>query len=207
MTRQRKNRRPARRGNRGGFSRAEFVFLLGIVLLVISLILPAREFYRRWQRLVMARGDLRSIVNAVQHYHARYILWPGQTGPQGGDIHYGTRQHSNSEVMNVLRAVNSPGNIAHSANTNRIVFLDIAPAAPGLSGLNPRGEFLDPWGGQYHIVLDLDYDNICAVPDTIYKRVQGEGVIAWSSGPDGKSDTEDDLLSWKRFLSRPDVAN
>ena len=193
-----------RRGRRSGFSRSEVIFLIGIILLAASIMLPAREFVRRWQRLVMARGDLRSIATAVRHYHSRYNLWPGQSGRQGGDIHYGPR-HSNSEVMNVLRAVEGPGNPKHAANSNRVVFLDVAACGPGLSGLNSHGEFIDPWGSQYHIVLDLDYDNICASSDTIYTRIQGEGVIAWSNGPDGKSDTDDDLRSWKWILARPGV--
>jgi len=191
------------RGRKDGFSRTEFVFLFAIVLFAVSVAFPAREFVQRWQRLVMARGDLRSIVTAIQHFHARYNVWPGQT-TQRGDVHYG-RTRSNSDVMNVLRAVSGPGNTDHAANTNRIVFLDVAPASPGLSGLNNRGEFLDPWGSQYHIVLDLDYDNVCISSDTIYNRIQGEGVIAWSNGPDGKSDTEDDLLSWKWVRPRPGV--
>jgi hypothetical protein len=197
----RPQRRQRNRAGRAGFSRYEFFFLCAILLAIVSLVLPAYEFMKRWQRLVMARGDLRSIVTSIQHYHAKYNIWPGQTARQAGDLHYGNRR-SNSEVMNVLRDIDGAGNPAHAANTNHVVFLDIAPCADGLSGLNGHGEFLDPWGNQYHIVLDLDYDNVCAVSDTIYSRIQGQGVIAWSAGPDGKSDTEDDLRSWNWVLTR-----
>lgn len=170
------------------------------MLLLVSVVLSAREFVKRWQRLVMARGDLRSITTAVQRYHARYNVWPAPPS-HSGDIHYG-RVRSNSEVMNVLRAVSGTGNPDNMVNSNRVVFLDVAPAAPGLSGLDAQGAFLDPWGHQYHIVLDLDYDNVCFASDTIYCRIQGQGVIAWSCGPDGKSDTDDDLLGWKYVITR-----
>lgn len=191
---------PSWRGRRAGFSRHEFIFLLGLLLFCAAVAFPAWEFVRRWQRLVMARGDLKSVVSAVQLFHARYHVWPGQT-LQHGDVHYG-RTRSNAEVMNILRAADGPGNAGHVLNSNRVVFLDVATAAPGLSGLNSRGEFLDPWGSQYHIVLDLDYDNVCVTPDTIYQRIQGEGIIAWSNGPDRRSDTDDDLRSWKWVLPR-----
>lgn len=186
---------------RGGFSRHEVVFVMALLALGAAVALPAHAFVKRWQRLVMARGDLRSIVSAVRNYHARYNVWPGQAGRQAGDAHFG-RDRSNREVMYILRATDGEGNPGHAANTNRVVFLDVAPAAPGLSGLDPQGAFLDPWGQPYHIVVDLDYDNVCAAPDTIYQRIQGEGVIAWSNGPDGKSDTDDDLRSWKWTLPR-----
>lgn len=185
----------------GGFSRQEFLFLLAFLLLLASLALPAREFVKRWQRLVMARGDLRSVVAAVHRFHSQYNVWPGSAPVHAGDIHFG-RRISNSHVMNILRSVEGAGNQDHAMNSNRVVFLDVASASAGLSGLDANGDFVDPWGSQYRIVLDLDYDGVCEVSDSIYGRVQGEGVIVWSCGPDGKSDTEDDLQSWKWSASR-----
>ena len=187
---------------RGGFSRHEFMFLLASILLIVSVALPAREFFLRWQRLVMARGDLRSIVASIQRYHAQYLVWPGASSTHAaGDARFG-RRVSNAEVLNVLRSIDGPGNRDHALNSNRVVFLDVAAAGPGLSGLNGRGEFVDPWGNPYRIVLDLDYDGVCEVDGSIYGRVQGEGAIAWSCGPDGKSDNEDDLQSWKWSATR-----
>ena len=40
----------------------------------------------------------------------------------------------------------------------------------------------------------------------LIQRIQGEGLIAWSAGPDKKSETEDDLRSWKWTLPRK-IAN
>lgn len=196
-----KRRRPQ---TRAGFSLAELTYVLALLLLIAAVVLPAWVFVQRWQRLTMARGDLKSIATSIRAYHARYNLWPGRAAAHtqiSGDIHYG-KKPSNAEVLAILRAAEGPSNPNHAANTNRIVFLELAAAAPGLSGLNTTGEFLDPWGTPYHIVLDLDYDNLCNVPDTIYQRIQGEGLIAWSCGPDRKSDTDDDLRSWKWNLPR-----
>lgn len=187
---------------RRGFSRYEFLFVVAALLMAVSIALPAREFVSRWQRLEMARGDLRSIVASVQRYRTQYNTWPGViTSHAAGDIQFG-RRVPNSEVMNVLRSVDGAGNRDHAMNSNRVVFLDVAAAAPGLSGLNGRGEFVDPWGNAYRIVLDLDYDGVCEVADSVYGRIQGEGVIAWSCGPDGKTDNEDDLQSWKWSAAR-----
>lgn len=194
--------RRTRRGTRAGLSLSEVSYFLAILLLLVSIALPVRESIRLWQRNAMARGDLRSIVSAVRNYHTRYNLWPGHAARNPGDIHYGTRRNPNSEIMNILRAAEGPSNPGHAANTNRIIFLAIATAEPGLSGLNETGEFLDPWGTPYNIVLDLDYDDLCNVAQIKYQRIKGEGLIAWSSGPDRISETEDDLRSWKWTLPR-----
>lgn len=184
-----------RAATREGVSRAELVFLLGLCVVLISMALPAREYYRRWQRNLMTRADLRSIVAAATRFHTQTGAWPARSAA-GVDGHFGTRLLGNAAVFNVLRAVDGEGNERHAANTNRTRYLDVAVATEGFSGMDPRGEFLDAWGSPYHLVLDLDFDGICDAAGTSYGRVQGRGIIAWSSGPDRRSDTEDDLLSW-----------
>lgn len=181
---------------RDGFSRAELVFLLGICLVLVSIAMPGREYYRRWQRNLMARADLRSMVAAATRYHTRTGAWPARGG-SGTDGRYGARGTGNAPIFNVLRAVEGPGNEGHSANTNKTPYLEVAAAAEGFSGVDRHGEFVDPWGSSYHLVIDLDFDGICDAGNTSYGRVQGRGIIAWSPGPDRRSDTDDDLLSWQ----------
>jgi Tfp pilus assembly protein PilE len=180
---------------REGFSRAELVFLLGVCLVLVSIALPAQEYYRRWQRNLMTRADLRSIVAAATRFHTQTGAWPARSAA-GVDGQFGTRVLGNAAVFNVLRAVDGAGNEGHATNTNRTRHLDVAAASEGFSGIDARGEFLDPWGSPYRVVLDLDFDGICDAANTSYGRVQGRGIIAWSPGPDRRSDTEDDLLSW-----------
>lgn len=183
---------------RSGVSRSELVFLLGIAVVLTSIALPAREYYQRWQRTMMARSDLRSIVAAATRYHTRSGRWPASpSGDVAADGRFGLPGSGNEKVFNVLRAVEGPGNTGHEANTNRTIYLDVATAQEGLSGIDRGGEFLDPWGTPYQLVLDLNYNGISEASETSYGRVQGRGVLAWSAGPDRKSDTDDDLLSWK----------
>jgi hypothetical protein len=51
----------------------------------------------------------------------------------------------------------------------------------------------DPWGGGYHVRLDLDYDEVLDVNGEV---LNGRRVAVWSDGPDRKPDTEDDIKSW-----------
>ncbi len=100
--------------------------------------------------------------------------------------------------MNVLRAVAGPGNPGYSVNSKRIAFIEVREAEPGWSGLDQQGNFLDPWGQPYQIVLDTDLDNSCDISGSIYGRRIGEGMAVWSCGPDRESDTVDDVLSWEK---------
>ena len=189
-------RRRARRAVSGtsGASLAEMALVLGLILAIVSVAIPAWMMVRHAQRIAMANSDVWVLSGALQRFNKQMGTWPSARGE--GDVRFGWLV-SNAEVVNALRAVDGPGNPHHSINTNRTPLLDVAPAAAGLSGLNAQGMFVDPWNTPYQIVLDLDYDNICMIQGSSYGRVEGRGFLVWSCGPDRQSDTPDDILSWR----------
>jgi len=67
----------------------------------------------------------------------------------------------------------------------------------GLGGLDKESNFLDPWGMQYQIVLDLDNNQICDLEDSTYGSAEKTEVAIWSWGPDMLPNSVDDVLSWK----------
>jgi hypothetical protein len=75
-----------------------------------------------------------------------------------------------------------------------------------------NGRYFDPWGQQYAIAIDADYDNSLANPYTTNAGGSPlrNGVIAWSFGKDGQSTSvpgpaadknagtaADDVISWQ----------
>jgi type II secretory pathway pseudopilin PulG len=182
---------------RRGLSRAETCFLLGFLLLVISIVVPSWFAIRHRQRLAMARGDLASLLAAGARFAREYGGWPTEYSGSHEDVRYG-RLLPNAAVLNALRSVDGPGNEAFKLNAQKMVFIEVEPYRPGWSGLSADGSFLDPWGVPYEIVFDTDFDNVCVVQNSIYGRLGGQGMVAWSCGPDRISDTADDILSWKR---------
>lgn len=176
-------------------SRSELLILIGFLLLLASLIFPGRWAWHQYQRLNMARADLRVLVEAAQRYHREYGSWPGALRSPLADIRFG-RAIPNAEVLNVLRALEGPGNVNHAGNEQQIIFLEVEPYREGWSGLNAEGSFLDPWGTPYQMVFDSNFDNVCEVEQSIYGRLIGQGLAIWSCGPDRQSDTADDLLAW-----------
>lgn len=153
-----------------------------------------------------------------------------------------TVQGNNSNLFYVLRGIDdstvtaapSPKiNTAHVNNPRQIVFFEgksvtninqpkggfLDPAVGGSPSPSPSsatGSFFDPWGKQYFVMVDADYDNVCNLTG-IYNSYTAAnsprtGVIAWSRGKDqvlGSPTTpgatsgngillnSDDVVSWQ----------
>jgi len=155
-----------------------------------------------WSRTLGERkeavmADLKIIRQAVIAFRSQNDGYPTRMDVEY-DFRYGLAEDlSNNEVFNALRAVDGPGNEGHVVNPKKQVFIDVALAERGRSGLNARNEFVDPWGEPYQIVLDLDNNNLCDLALTIHRSAKGRRVAVWSYGPDRRGNTEDDLLGWQ----------
>lgn len=176
-------------------TKAEWIVLAALILLILSAVLPARVAWLHRRQRLMAQHDVKALERAILRYQREYGTWPSPALAGSADVHYG-RLRPNAELMRILRAEEGGGNPEHSLNPQRLMFIEIEPHKPGWSGLDSRGEFLDPWGTPYQIVLDSNYDNAAHVENSIYARQIGVGVLIWSCGPDRKSETRDDLTSW-----------
>ncbi len=176
-------------------SKAEKLMGGGVLLIVLSIVIPIWVGVEINRRQAMTRADLEMIVSASERFFVEYGYWPSPHMGTPNDMRYG-RETGNDLVMNALRAVDGPGNEGHRVNPNRIEYVRLPGHGRGRSGLNDAGEFLDPWGSPYQIVLDTDMNNTCTMAHTIYPNQVGVGVVAWSFGPDRRSDTPQDILSW-----------
>ncbi len=179
-----------------GFTRPEIVFFLACLLLVLSVVIPARVAVVQRRHLALARADIRLLQNAGEKFMREYGVWPTARTSDRGDVRFG-RELPNWEIIHALRAVDADGNEGHAVNPQRIDFLNAESLAAAGSRLAEGGEFLDPWGMPYQVVFDTDFNDVCDIQNSIYGRLIGEGIIIWSCGPDRKSDTLDDILSWK----------
>ena len=177
---------------------AEWLIVAGVITVIASVVGSVLAMSSRQARMAMVRADFDMVLEASNRFFAEYEHWPTAFLNDYGDTWYGTELRSNAEVINVLRAVSGPGNQGHRVNPNRIVYVDMADYAPGFSGLNGRGAFLDPWGTQYQIVIDTDVNGNCTVERSVHGFVEDEPVLVWTCGPDGRTDTQDDIVSWRR---------
>ena len=159
-------------------------------------------------------------VNAFYTDYGKYPLAAGITidttfGPGGNPT---TNQTLFTELRGCTAVTGSCPAIA-SINTRQIVFIsppDVKNSANPRSGIGTAagnlGQYFDPWGTNYVVRIDGDYNNQVVNPYTSNAGATPNlqiGVIAWSVGLDGSGPPAvpggdkntgvfaDDVISWQ----------
>jgi prepilin-type N-terminal cleavage/methylation domain-containing protein len=201
------------------FTLIELLVVIAIIAILIGLLFPAFKAVQNQARQTQAKNDLTQIVNAVNAFYTEYGKYPisGATdvtfGPGGSPT-------TNETLFTELRACTAAAGSCPAAatiNTRQIVFMsppDVKNSASPRSGIGTatanKGQYFDPWGTNYVIRIDGDYNNQVVNP---YSANAGAtpnlqiGVIALSLGLDqaggvGSADKNagtaaDDVISWQ----------
>jgi prepilin-type N-terminal cleavage/methylation domain-containing protein len=205
--------------NISAFTLIELLVVIAIIAILIGILFPAYRAVQNQARQTQAKNDLTQIVAAVNAYYTEYGKYP----LVAADATYGPAALANAALFDVLRNMTAgvPGN---ASNPRAIVFI----SPPGVKdGVNPKagiatqnatvngvsiplGSYVDPWGMQYRVAIDGNYDNQITNPYTTNTGAGLSpltfGVIAWSAGKDqsapdsGGTQTftdSDDVLSWQ----------
>lgn len=155
------------------------ILFLGIALTIAAVNLPAGRALER-AKAQRAAIEAKSIGVAVEAYFIERGRLPVASGEQGvADRLY---QGAQSEfVMQVLAGLNG------DLNPERTVFIPLPEAGT-------PGQFKDPWGDQYLLMMDNDYDGSV---DCDGERIEGPCAV-WSSGPNRLNEfgKGDDICSW-----------
>jgi len=193
----------ARSFRAGGFTLIELLIVIGIIAILIGLLFPAFRGVQEQARRAQAKNDLTQIVTAVNAFYTEYGRYP-TTATTDAAATYGPGGSTteNGGLFSELRATST------TLNTRQIVFMS-PPDAKDQN--NPRsgiktstGGYYDPWGSEYAVALDADYNNQVANPYTSNAGATPNlqnGVIAWSLGKDRVQGTDfnasDDVISWQ----------
>jgi len=211
--------RPPSRTNRA-FTLIELLVVIAIIAILIGLLFPAFKAVQNQARQTQAKNDLTQIVNAVNAYYTEYGKYPlGITtdttyGPGGAPP-------TNETLFRELRACTAATGSclgAATSNPRQIVFIsppDVKNATSPRSGIGTTtgtGQYFDPWGNNYIVRIDGDYNNQLLNPYTANAGATPNlqlGVIAWSLGLDGSGPPvvtggdkntgvfADDVISWQ----------
>jgi len=192
------------RVNALAFTLIEMLVVISIIAILMGLLFPAFKGVQDQAKKAQAKNDVTQIVTAVNAFYTEYGTYPSTFAPEMTfDAKNG---NTNDKLFNELR-----GNNLAKMNPRNIPFISL-PVVKDDS--NPKGGFAkngslyDPWGTEYLVRLDTDYDNRVTNP---YSANAGTsplldaGVLAWSLGKDGQSaggdkktgTSEDDVLSWQ----------
>jgi prepilin-type N-terminal cleavage/methylation domain-containing protein len=191
-------------GQPSAFTLIELLVVIAIIAILIGLLFPAFRAVQDQAKKTQAKNDLTQIVNGVNAYYTDYGKYPLVTA----DTQYGPGGTATNDVLfNELRAQGA------TQNPRQIVFINPPyvknPANPrsGIgtpTGTGP-GQFFDPWGTPYCVMIDGSYDNQLTNPYTADTgagpATLAVGVIAWSLGKDQTKGTNfnasDDVISWQ----------
>ena len=218
------------------FTLVELLTVMAIIGILMGLILTGVQSALYSSRRASARASTHNIAHAIRAYSLDYGNYPAvatPTGPEDSRMivvgeSAGLATESNAGLFNALRAIPVGMNVDHKLNPRRQTYFT-GPTAK--SSKPPRGGFadgtifppelvgcfIDPWGGQYCIVMDADGDDMLDL-GTIYADLNGPGNIVrqnpcvfslaadgirgargyegLSQKPNGNTPT-DDLFSWR----------
>ncbi len=219
--------RPQLHSRSHGFTLVELLTVIAIIAILMGLLFPAIGVVKEQARKAETKTACTGIVAACKAYNTEYGKYPVLDNVPAGDLWFGDTKigaaKDNVDLFNTLRA-RSAGAGAKDYNPRRIVFFEgkdagnpTAPkggfAAAGSSGI--VGAFYDPWGAQYNVVIDADYNNEVKVPYTDFANSSPQtGCVAFSTGKDGGLGTgnsgagdkiykkpngtaSDDVISWQ----------
>jgi prepilin-type N-terminal cleavage/methylation domain-containing protein len=192
-----------------GFTLIELLVVIIMIAILASLLFPALNGAQNQAKKVQAKNDLIQIVTAVNAFYTEYGKYPtAATTDATATYGPGGSTAENGGLFKELQAV------TNTLNTRQIVFINPPNAKDQTtprSGIKTfTGGYYDPWGTEYAVAMDADYDsNITTNP---YGNNNGagpsplrQGVIAWSLGTDtklgnngdGKFTNSDDVISWQ----------
>lgn len=162
---QTQNKQVAR--SNAAFTLIELLVVIAIIAILAGLLLPTLTSVFKSADKNKAKAEISSIATAIKAYLSEYGSLPVDDGRQGNEdsVNDGTNITGTESEGVIERLIGD--------NARKISFLE------STSG---TGVFLDPWGQQYAMLLDTDYDSLLVL-DNNDLRLQ---VIVYSLG-DGTS--------------------
>jgi prepilin-type N-terminal cleavage/methylation domain-containing protein len=213
------------------FTLVELLTVIAIIAILMGLLFPAIGIIKEQARKVQAKNDVTNIVAAVKQYYTEYGKYPAVQDPPSagtaddmvGDPVITPSGGNNNNLFNTLRSIPDGLNVNYKYNPRRIVFYegkgatDVTAPRGGFADKTTdpamKGNLYDPWGKQYNVVIDSNYDNIISVgtqyTDFDTTNAPRVGCGAFSLGKDNKlgnngdntykkgTTASDDVISWQ----------
>lgn len=169
------------------FTLIELLIVIAIIGILMALLFPAVNGAIDAARKAQAKNDVTQIATAVVAYETEYGKLPGLSGSSSDST-----VDVGSSLVNILTGQDL------TENPRKIVFIEIGQwKKNSKSGTNAGGNFLDPWGNQYKVTLDGNYDN--NVSGGTNNQTIRKKVAVWNNSTNGTTaqKTRRYVTSWE----------
>lgn len=193
---------------RHDFTLVELLMAIGIIVILAAISIPTALSAIKKAETAKAQAEMTALVTALKNYESTYGFLPfhfrksSNTSPAtDGEVQPGDY----SDFIKVLQGENLDIK-GRKMNPRKLAFLEIQG--------NTKGEYEDPWGNDYTVVIDGDGDGkiIQELDDWKYYQLKVEkdsdnkyalyqSILIISKGPDGEmgddkaSQARDNVLS------------
>ncbi len=186
-----------------GFTLIELLVVIAIIAMLAAGVVGGYGKVMKMFKNKAAQQVCVQVAGSIQNYFGEYDTLPDKG--EGGDFEGDTKAGA---FIGVLADANPQDS---TKNPKHIKFLEgLKQAKRGSNGLPQDGIDLDtdptmptiwdPWGQEYKVVMDTDFNGEIENPDnsdTLVKKIRGKKAIVYSAGADGNWETwNDNAKSW-----------
>ena len=195
---------------RHDFTLVEWLMAIGIIVILAAISIPTALSAIKKAETAKAQAEMTALVTALKNYESTYGFLPfhfrksSNTSPASdGEVQPGDY----SDFIKVLQGENLEIK-GRKMNPRKLAFLEIQG--------NTKGEYEDPWGNDYTVVIDGDGDGkiIQELDDWKYYQLKVEkdsdnkyalyqSILIISKGPDGEMGDDKASLARDNVLSIP----
>ncbi len=193
---------------RHDFTLVELLMAIGIIVILAAISIPTALSAIKKAETAKAQAEMTALVTALKNYESTYGFLPfhfrksSNTSPAtDGEVQPGDY----SDFIKVLQGENPEG---RKMNPRKLAFLEIQG--------NTKGEYEDPWGNDYTVVIDGDgdgkiiqelddwkYYQLKVEKDSANKYALYQSILIISKGPDGEMGDDKASLARDNVLSIP----
>jgi len=201
-----------KRMRKSGFTLVELLMVIVIIAILMGILLPTVNQVRKRAKIAKATAEIQSLRSAILMYETTYGYLPFVNNADDLLLGYSSSSSLNDSTYELL-----------------ICYLQNIDPDGGSDPGNPRGmrilevntkqgpgRYLDPWGNDYRVALDTDYNGDVKMrgsgdsepsPRKFPHEIVYSSVAIWSIGPDKEEDFGetaprdggypiDDICSW-----------
>ena len=153
------------------FTLIEMLVVIAIISILAGLVFPALGLARQNAKKSKANSECQSLKTAIIMYESEFSCWPAKPGTEGNALNDG-------DYKTLCRMLTGE-------NGKKMMFYEVGVGYEESKGI------LDPWGNQYQVILDTDFDGKISNKgdvSTIANKELRTRVVVFSYGVDKKKD-------------------